>query len=163
MKHSTKIALAVAFSVLSFHPMEVYAGDGEFDTRVHVALVREGVRFRHDEDGDFLATFETGDGRNQLVVVNSETKKEGEYEFREVWSMAYKGEPLREGKLEELLVENASMKIGGWRIQQGDKWLVAYSIRIAADADGPTIKTAMLLCAIMADGKEKDWLRTDKL
>ena len=163
MKQSILITtLAFIFATLFLRPVDGYAaGDGNFDSRVHIALVQEGVQFRH-ENGDFLSRIETVGGRGQMVIVNSDTEKKGEYEYREVCSIAYMGEPLNERRLEELLVNNAKLSIGGWRVQTEDLWVVVFSVRIAADADGPTIKSAMAICALMADQLEKEWTRTDQ-
>ena len=162
MKLSIHTMLAAVLAAQSITPFVAQAGNVEIDSRVQTALVREGVGFRHSDHVDFLAEIGIDDGRTQLVVVDSETKKEGEYEYREIWSVAYKGEPLTERRLEELLVGNGNVKVGGWRILVEDQWVVVFSVRIAADADGSKIKSAISICAVMADRKEKEWSGSDR-
>lgn len=138
------------------------AADG-VDTRVVSALSSEGVKFSYTSSQDIKAQFQTTDTRDQLVFVSSDTNKEGEYEFREVYAAAYNGPSLNGSKLERLLVENGNNKVGGWKLICGDTWIVVYAVRVAADADGATLRTAMELCAQSADELEAEWTGQDKL
>ena len=138
------------------------AADG-VDTRVVSALSAEGVKFSYTSSQDIKAQFQTTDTRDQLVFVSSDTNKEDEYEFREVYAVAYNGPALNAAKLERLLVENGNNKVGGWKLVCGDTWLVVYAVRVSADADGATLRTAMALCAQSADELEKEWTGQDKL
>ena len=141
---------------------ESLAADG-IDTRVVSALSAKGVKFSYTSSQNIKATFQTTDTRDQLVIVSSDTNKEGEYEFREVSAAAYIGPALSGAKLERLLVENGNKKIGGWKIMCGDSWIVEYAVRVSADADGATLRTAMELCAQSADELEEEWTSQDKL
>lgn len=138
------------------------AADG-VDARVVSALSAEGVKFSSTSSQNIKVQLRTTDARDQLVFVCSDTDKEGEYEFREVFSAAYDGPPLTGAKLERLLVENGNNKIGGWRLSRGDSWVVAYAVRVSADADGATLRTAISLCAKLADALEKEWTGQDDL
>lgn len=126
------------------------------------ALMKEGVKFRYTPNNDIQAGFQTEEGRDNSVFVNDETKREGDYEYREVWSPAYSGGPISPSKLEQLLVDNGQQKVGGWRLSQGDKWIVVYAVRVSATADGATLRTAMSLCATKADALEKEWTGRDE-
>lgn len=126
------------------------------------ALSKEGIKFRYTPNDDIQAGFQTEEGRDNLVFVNGETKREGDYEYREVWSPAYSGGPISSSKLEQLLIDNGQQKFGGWRLSQGDKWIVIYAVRVSATADGTTLRTAMELCAMKADALEKEWTGKDE-
>lgn len=164
MKLSIHTALAAIAAALSIQPTEVRAGDGNLDSRVREALAEAEIRYSTDDDGDVKAAFRTEDNRTQLVFVSNDTEKLLNYEYRKVYSVAYVGAPLNEECLEQLLVENDEMLAGGWKISKNERRLVVFfEVAIPADADGPTIKTAIQLCVDTADKKEKELTGNDKL
>ena len=132
------------------------------DTRVIAELVKEDITFLLGSNNNIKAQFRTTENRTNLVIVNSETKRVGDYEYREVWSSAYRGIPIDAKKLEQLLLDNGQQKVGGWRVLQGEKWIVIYSVRVSANADGSTLRAAMQLCATKADALEKEWGENDE-
>jgi len=60
------------------------------DHRVSSILDQLGLNYEVDGDGDFRLLFGLGDGRSQLVFVDSKTYRYQGLEVRSIWSPAYK-------------------------------------------------------------------------
>ena len=163
MKLSIHTALAALAAALSIQPTEVRASDGNLDSKVRESLAEAEICYSTRDDGSAQAVFRTEDNRTQAVFVSNDTEKLLNYEYREVFSVAYVGAPLNEERLEQLLVENNQTIVGGWKISKNERRLVVFfEVAIPADADGPTLGTAMRLCAEAADKKEKELTGNDK-
>lgn len=150
------------------------------DERVKTALESENITFSETETHNFRAEFKTTEDRTNLVFVNSDTQKDGEYEHREVWAVACsvgevdsasyhanrsEGYHFRE-LLVRLMARNSGNQTGGFRIVgDGSSWnsyLIIYSAIIPANASGEVLKAAMDACAFNADRLEADWAMQDK-
>ena len=131
------------------------------DARVRAALETSGLKFEVNGRHNYTARFDMPDGRFQRVFVNSGTTTSGNYEFREVWSVAYVGVALSGETLENLLDENADLKLGGWRLVSGEQTILLFSVPVPANADGRFLASAMMLCASSSDQMEKSLADSD--
>lgn len=150
------------------------------DERVKTALESENITFTETETHNFRAEFKTTEDRTNLVFVNSDTQKDGEYEHREVWAVAcsvgevdsarYTANRSEGYSFPELLVRlmarNSGNQTGGFRIvgngSSRNDYLIVYSAIIPADSSGEVLKAAMDACAFNADRLESDWAMQDK-
>ena len=92
------------------------------DPRVKKMLDALELRYSVDNDGDFKVMVEFEDGRSQVAFIDSQTQLLGDFEIREVWSVAY----VSEGYLDidtanTLLMKNYELKIGSWRLIPGGR------------------------------------------
>jgi hypothetical protein len=140
------------------------SGGNQSDPRVHRALEQLGCPHEVDDDGDFKIRVNLGDGRSQIVFINSDTESFADIEIREVYSVGYieDGDP-DERLLKMLLVHNGVLKLGAWRISELKNGRVAimFAVHIAASTDAKTLDTIIDLVAKKADEFEKEVFGTD--
>jgi hypothetical protein len=127
------------------------------DSRVVAALKKARLGYTMDE-GDFRLTFTLADGRTQHVWVASKTAKISKLEFRDVWSVAYRGQGQLPANLAtRLLTENVRMVMGAWQVNQSqDEYLLVFSYPIAADADADTLQEVVEAVTLSADRMDKE-------
>jgi len=142
---------------------------GMGDARVKRAFEEEGLRYRIDDEGIFILTFEGVDeDRTQLVFAMSSTERLGEAEIREIISVAYRGKPISKSQMAELLAENARFKIGAWEapppVADEDNnrvQTVRFCARIDAAAPAAVLRRVIEHVSDTADAKERDWMGSD--
>lgn len=136
------------------------------DYRVRRALKNAGINFTVDNSNDFRMTWKVGDeGRTQLAVVNSNTENWAGGEWRDVYAFGYKGKPLEQEKLVELLRFNSTRKIGAWELIVDDAgtWFLRHRVVLPADASSEELSSASQVVAVVADELEQKLLGTDNL
>jgi hypothetical protein len=136
---------------------EAPAAPDAVDARLVAAFKTAGLAYALD-DGDFRLTFTLADGRTQHVWVASKTAKISKLEFRDVWSVAYRGQGQLPANLAtRLLTENVRMVMGAWQVNQSkDEYLLVFSYPIAADADAETLQEVIEAVTLSADRMEKE-------
>jgi len=127
------------------------------DARVEAALKDGALEYAVD-DGDFRLVYKLGAGRSQVVWVASKTARVTQLEFRDVWSLAYRGTgPVPPEMAKRLLTENARMVLGAWQVNQGpDKFLVVYLAQVPAQTDAASLQEVVEAVAVSADRMEKE-------
>src|SRR5205807_4308329 len=106
--------------------------------------------------------------RSQFVYFNSNTKKFGSLEIREVLAPAYLSDgPLSAGVANRLLRENNNVKLGSWRlvlINSGantGKYLLMYAAQISANSDAESLRLTIKSVILIADRMEKELTNKD--
>jgi hypothetical protein len=139
------------------------AGTARLDTRVASALESAGLAYA-DDDGDFRLIYQVGGGRSQAVWVASSTARITRLEYRDVWSLAYRGDgqvPLEMAR--RLLTENARMVLGAWQVNQAqDRYLVVFLAQLPADADAASLQEVVEAVALSTDRMEKELTSADE-
>ncbi len=129
------------------------------DPRVKRQLDALGVGYELNQDASYSVFFELDDGRSQQAFIESETSRLGDFEIRDVWSVAYisKG-PLDAELANYLLHQNSLLTIGAWELVQlsSDEFAVAYSNKILADCDPDALAASLSVVLNMADELEKN-------
>ncbi len=132
----------------------------KYDRRVKAALDAESLRYQVNASGNFVlsCSWETGDSseRSQLVYIQSGTETLGGFEIREIWSKGFGGGKLPRSELAKLLVQNESLKIGAWGIQQsaeGEEHLL-FTAKVPANLSSSTIRSIVFNVAKVADALE---------
>jgi hypothetical protein len=127
------------------------------DARVESALKDVRLAYAVDE-GDFRLVYTLGEGRSQVVWVASKTARVTQLEFRDVWSLAFRGTgQVPPVMAKRLLTENARMVLGAWQVNQGpDKFLVVYLAQVPADTDAASLQEVVEAVAVSADRMEKE-------
>lgn len=141
-------------------------GGKKGDPRIKRVLETLELKYSVDQDGDFKIIVEFQDGRSQVAYINSETQTVGDFEIREVWSVAY----IAEGYLDidtanTLLLKNFEMKIGSWRLipAGNNTFLVAFCVQIAADCDPSSFSRTLGIVLEVADTMEEKLTGGDDL
>lgn len=136
------------------------------DPRVKKMLEALELRYSIDNDGDFKVMLEFEDGRSQVAFIDSQTQSLGDFEIREVWSVAY----ISQGYLDidtanTLLMKNFELKIGSWRLipARDNTFLVTFCIQIAADCDPNSFWRTLVMVLQTADEMEAKLTGTDNL
>ncbi|HEY1068900.1 MAG TPA: hypothetical protein VGE52_22455 [Pirellulales bacterium] len=131
------------------------------DDRIKKLLDAEDLHYDVTDAGVFKLMFNVGeskDSRSQLVFVNSQTETYGEFEIREVWSIAHKA-PEKSHDADfyrKLLQDTQAKKIGGWSLitTEGQEYVV-FTVKIAADIDGKALRDVLEIVLETADEREK--------
>jgi hypothetical protein len=140
-------------------------GAKQGDSRVQALLNELEMKYDIDSDGDFRVGFQLEDGRTQLAFIRSETTQFGKFDIREIFAVAHISEgPLDAELANALLIYNAHIKLGSWRVQRqdDDKCVVAFAVQIAADTDAKSLHTALSLVIDTADDIERKLDEEDK-
>ena len=140
-------------------------GAKQGDSRVQALLNELEMEYDIDSDGDFRVGFRLEDGRTQLAFIRSETTQFGEFDIREIFSVAHISDgPLDADLANALLIYNAHIKLGSWRVQRqdDDKRVVAFAVQIAANTDAKSLYTAISLVINTADDVERKLNEEDK-
>lgn len=154
-------AMALLAGLVSAASAEDSPGIGPLDSRVEAALKEAKLGYSID-DGDFRLDYNVTESRSQRVWVASKTARITELEFRDVWSVAYRGTGQVPVELaRRLLSENVRMVLGAWQVNQApDDYLVVFLAPVAADADAATLEEIIEAVTISADRMEEEL--TDK-
>lgn len=108
------------------------------DPRVGEALDSLGIPYEVDSDGDYKLTLNVpnGNGRTQLVYINSNTERLGTMEIREVWAPAVRSNgPFSETVSNQLLKISYDKELGAWQtmlFQNGQVYVAVFAAKIAA-------------------------------
>lgn len=127
------------------------------DATVELALTSQGIAYEIDKEGDYRVVYNYDDKRSQLVLVCTHTEEVGGLKVREVFSyVAHPRKSLSQAALIDLLRENATMKVGAYRLSEDDSGdFVIFAIHLPTDASPEQLKTAIEVVSETADEKEK--------
>jgi hypothetical protein len=140
-------------------------GAKQGDSRVQTLLEELELKYDIDSDGDFRVGFQLENGRSQLGFIRSETTQFGKFDIREIFAVAHISDgPLDAQLANALLIYNAHVKLGSWRVQrrEDDSCVVAFAIQIAANTDAKSLYTALKLVIETADEVERKLDEEDK-
>lgn len=132
-------------------------GEAQGDARIRTILAQLNLKYSLTSDGDFKLLFDVGDGRTQIVIVNSDTQTYEGREIREVWAIGHRSDgELRQQLANELLRDNNTMKIGSWRVLfQDGKSFATFAVQIAAVPEGDFLNSILSVVAHKADALER--------
>ncbi|MDA1017218.1 MAG: YbjN domain-containing protein [Planctomycetota bacterium] len=127
------------------------------DRRLEQVIKKLGWKYSIDADRDFRLEFKVGNDRSQVVYLRSVTHILGGLELREILAPAFRVNSKQCGDLaKDLLHENSKLKLGAWQmVRGGDNCLALFSVKVGADCDAETLRTAVRLVVVAADNKEK--------
>lgn len=157
MKRLVAIAILVSLTT-TFAAAQVGGGSTpRSDNRVRDALNSAGINFKIDSDGDFKMEEKAGGGRTQLVWARSKTMTYDMFEVREVFGVAWKGKNAPDSDVMlDLMIKNGTRKIGGWQIEKwGDEYVIIFSVRVGATADGDQLKSVVQAVVTETDKLEQ--------
>ncbi|MCS7304335.1 MAG: hypothetical protein NZ602_04425 [Thermoguttaceae bacterium] len=128
------------------------------DQRVEKLLQEAELKYKIDEDGDFVLGNRIDDERTQLAFILSRTSQLGTMEIRQIWSIGYRSkEPIPPKIAARLLEQNGQVKLGAWQIRKmGDHYVAVFAAQIAADTDTKTLLLALHAVTTTADEMEKE-------
>ncbi len=128
------------------------------DQRVEKLLQAAELKYRIDEDGDFVLGNRIDEQRTQLAWILSRTSQLGTMEIRQIWSIAYRSaEPIPPKIAARLLEQNGQVKLGAWQIRKmGENYVAVFAAQIAADTDTKTLLLALHAVTTTADEMEKE-------
>lgn len=135
------------------------------DDRVRRALQDTDLKFSVDKDGDFRLDFTLVGGRTHVVFIASKTAQWGNMEIREVFALGYRSDTrLSRDNYEDMLKDNGRRKSGAWELHEKDgRYVAVFSVKVAADCSGESLKTVANGVAATADEMEKKLTDTDDL
>lgn len=128
------------------------------DPKVGALLKQAGLECKVDDDGDWLCTLPISDSRTEAVWVMSQTSKNGGFETRRIFSVAYISDgPLSAADANALLEENNTYgQFGAWLVQSsGGKSVVAFGAQVSANLTAADLVSAMGGVAVFTDQKEQ--------
>lgn len=136
------------------------------DNNLAQTLSAAGIAYQVNQRGHLSFVTQVSRERTQLVFIASETKRVGNLDWREVWSIGYlTADPsLPESVAIDLLEENATSEQGAWEAGQflGQRAGI-FKARVPADADWSTLETTFQLVSAIADRKESELIGNDNL
>lgn len=126
------------------------------DPRVEATLKAAGLAYSLDQ-GDFRLNYDLDGGRSQRVWVASRTARIDQFELRDVWSVAARGQGEVPADLARMLLgENVRMILGAWQVNQSqDEYLVVFTAQIDASAGAATLQEVIEAVMLSADRIEK--------
>jgi hypothetical protein len=128
------------------------------DSRVKATLDKLGYKYEVLPTGAFKLVVEMGDGRSQLVFIDSQTESLGKFEIRQILSPGYQSNgPLSAAVANKLLEYSANQKLGAWQIfKSDDSNLAVFTAKIAASSDPESLENSMMAVVQSADEVEKE-------
>jgi hypothetical protein len=157
--HILKLALVSLFLVTT-------ASASAQDSRVRSALDNAGLKYTITDNGNFKIPFDMGNGRTQVVIVNSKTYEFGGAEIREIFSVAAvvsSKSAFTQNNLFKLLELNETYKIGAWQIHGGESpYILQFAIRAGANTSSSILADLIKLAAKTADDMEERLTEEDK-
>jgi hypothetical protein len=157
--HILKLALVSLFLVTT-------ASASAQDSRVRSALDNAGLKYTITDNGNFKIPFDMGNGRTQVVIVNSKTYEFGGAEIREIFSVAAavsSKSAFTQNNLFRLLELNETYKIGAWQIHGGESpYILQFAIRAGANTSSSILADLIKLAAKTADDMEQRLTDEDK-
>jgi hypothetical protein len=160
------IGSLTVLAVMTFVCGTTSAQDGEVkreDRRVERLLQKLDWKYTIDSSRDFKLQFNVSEDRSQVVFVQSTTHDIDNIELREIWSPAIKVSADQCSKLAmDLLHENSKVKLGSWQLVRiGDSCVAIFCVKVGADCDEKTLRTAIRVVLKTADDKEKELADAD--
>lgn len=146
------------------HPVGAQVGAKKTgDPRVEKILQETELKYKVDDDGDFMLGNRVSDERTQLAWILSNTSKLGTLEIRQVWSIAYRSkDPIPAEIATRLLEQNSQVKLGAWQIRKmGENYVAMFVAQIAADSDKQTLLLTLHAVTTTADEMEKELTKKD--
>lgn len=137
-------------------PGSLVPGGG--DPRVRSALDEAGLRYVLDADEDFQLLFQLGEGRSQVVFINSTTEKVAPFEVREVWTGAYLAKTALPKKVANLLLlDSFNQKVGAWALwpDRSGKVMAVFTVKIDADTPPEALASAVQAVMVVGDAMER--------
>jgi len=163
-----KLVLLFAAIFIGALPLQAYSQLGSpppvaSDSRVKRALDEAGLKYTVDSDGDFKLIFDIENDRTQIVWVNSKTYKYGEFEIREVWSVAYASDSLFNSTVaNRLLKDNEDRKLGAWQTKRlNGKYAAVFAAKVAASMSSDQLASAIRAVRSTADEIENELTSRD--
>lgn len=139
-------------------------GSKQGDPRVQALLDQLDLKYDVDSDGDYHVLFALDEGRSQLAIIRSETAHLGKFEIREITSPActFPG-PLDADTANALLIYNAHVKLGSWRLVRfgDDSCAAMFAAQIAANTDAQSLFTTLRVVIETADEVENKLTQED--
>lgn len=135
----------------------------EPDAAMKAALDELDLKYEIGPNGDFKLIFDVGEGRSQLVFIQSEMESYGGSKIREIWSpvMKVKG-PLAADLANQLLVDSQDRKVGGWQVMDlGEDRLVVYAIKLPDPKEKEELFRMINAVMLSADEMEKKLTEKD--
>ncbi len=133
--------------------------------KIEKLLKKAQLHYSVDNDGDFKLVFDVGEGRSQVLFINSRTEEMGGQEIVEIWSPAYKGTPNQQGNFGlDLLLASSNKKIGAWQALQADNQVIfVFIAKVPLSALTPSfLRAACAGVAATADEVENQLTQADK-
>jgi len=126
------------------------------DERIRKQLEALELKYELSSTGNYKLVFDMGEGRSQVVIINSSTEKLETLEIREIWSPAYKSKgQLPKDVANQMLESSFDQKIGAWQVMTSDDdHMATYAAKIAANADNKTLMLIIRAVATAADRME---------
>lgn len=160
------IALSIVLSVAGTLSAQVggKGGSPTTDSRLLEAVKASGLKHTIMKNGDIRMIFDTGDGRSQAVVIATRVSQYLNLEVREIWGVAWKGSAeLTAEQANKLLKDNERRKIGAWGLaKDGNTYYATFTVKIAANADGESLKAGIMAVAEVSDALEKELTNKDE-
>lgn len=126
------------------------------DDRVRIALNEKSLKYNVDSDGDYRLIIQLENKRTQLVIIQSRTSVYGNFEVRDVYSIAYKSSanqfPIFVAN--KLLEENSIKKIGAW---EKNNQFAMFTVKLSANSDSESLLNAINVVADVSDTQEKSF------
>lgn len=162
------LALGACLALLAGLPADAQDGGGKEATTPDPVLKArlDELKLKYDigPQGDFKLIFDVGEGRSQLVFVQSATEEYGGTKIREIWSPAVKVKGDLDAALaNKLLADSQERKIGGWQLMNlGDERLIVYSIKLPDPQNGEELYRMINAAMLSADEMEKELTSKDE-
>lgn len=120
-------------------------GADRADSRVVAVLNQLGYNYDVDSDNDYRLILDVGNGRTQLIWINSGTNTSRGQEIREIWSIAnkYQGSVPQQAA-QMVLLDSYDKIIGSWYvIESNGTYILAFAAKIPADANSTYVNAAI--------------------
>jgi hypothetical protein len=135
------------------------------DPRVAAILNNLGLTYKVTSSSNYSVTYDTNDGRTQVVYIMSATDTEQGIEIREIWSNAgyFESEPDAT-QLVDLMTESGKNSVGDWALEEQDDgtYLLFYTIKSPVKIDNAAFKMMLQYTADTADAREAEIFDTDE-
>lgn len=138
---------------------------GEADPRVREILVGTNFQFTVNSDGNYKIIYDAGNGRTQVLFVESNLETLGDLQIREVWSPIGQATDASfpQAIADRLLRIGATMKVGAVEVVTIDNKPTAYfSAKVPADLTAEQLIKVINAVASTADENENSLFGGDK-
>jgi hypothetical protein len=153
-----KLMQLPALAALAF-ALPAHAGDAAVEKRLDAL----GMKINTDDDGDYRVVYSyTAEGRSQLVYIAGAPLEIRGNSVRKIFSPAalLSGGKVTGEQALALLSESGSSAYGGWEVRSG---ILYYAIEVPEPLTAKALKSAMDVCAELADNKELELTGADEL
>jgi tetratricopeptide (TPR) repeat protein len=138
---------------------------GEADPRVRDILVGTNFQYTVNSDGNYKIIYDAGNGRTQVLFVESNIESLGDFEIREIWSPIGQAAEasFSQAIADRLLRIGATMKVGAVEIVTIDNKPTAYfSAKVPANLTAEQLVKVINAVASTADENENALFGGDK-